>query len=367
MRALIISHFYSDPEHRGKLRALAGQGVEVMVALPGGSAGLDSGVRLTPIPVSGDPTEPGELRWSSRALRRVISDFHPDLIQVEEEAGSPAAVAVANIARRMRIPYVVFSWESLPRRRGFLDQIRYRGTLRHAAGVIGGNRLAQALLRRHAPQALTTVLPQTGVSPATPAPRDTGRRGLTLGFVGRLVPERGAETLLRACGQVLGPWTLTIVGTGPEQEPLEELAQRLGLASRIRWLGGIPRSGLAAIWSDLDCLVVPSRDTPTWVERTSSVLLDAMAHGVVPVVTRAGALPELVGDAGMVVDDVESLALALQELVAEPERLTALAPRTRQRVLEEYVDSAVAQRTLAYWGQILARHTSHAAHLTEAR
>lgn len=367
MRALIISHFYSDPYHRGKLRALAGQGVDVMVALPGGSAGLDGGVRLTPIPVSGDPAEPDMLRWNKRALRRVISDFHPDLIQIEESPGSPVAVTAASVARKMGIRYVLFSWESLPRRRGLLERLRYRRTLRHAAGVVGGNQIALELLKAHAPTALTAVLPQTGLTPAGPSSRSTGRRGLALGFVGRLVPERGAETLLRACGQVLGPWTLTVVGTGPEQEPLEELAQRLGLASRIRWLGGIPRAELESVWNDLDCLVVPSRETPTWVEHTSPVLLDAMARGIVPVVTRAGALPEIVGNAGVVVDDVESLAIALQELVAEPERLAPLAQRARRRILEEYVDSAVAQRTLAYWGQVGARTKGHEAQLIDGR
>ena len=367
MRALIVSHFYSDPEHRGKLRALAGQGVDVMAALPGGSAGLDSGVRLTPVPVSGDPEVPGMLKWSSGALRRVISDFHPDLIQIEESPGAPVAAVVAGVARRMRIPYVLFSWESLPRRRGFLEQRRRRSVVGHAAGVIGGNQLALALLREQAPSAVTAVLPQTGMAPPAPVPRDTTRRSLALGFVGRLVPERGAETLLRACGQLLGPWTLTVVGTGPEQEALEALAQKLGLASRIRWLGGIPRREIEAVWNTLDCLVVPSRDTSTWVERSSPTLLEAMVRGVVPVVTRAGALPELVGDAGVVVDDVESLAMALQELMTEPERLRVLGQRARQRVLEEYVDSAVAQRTLAFWGQTLARHKSHEAHLTEAR
>lgn len=365
MRALLVSHFYSDPEHRGKLRALAGQGVDVLVAIPGGAAGLDNGVRLTPIPASGDPETPELLSWNSPAIRRVISDFHPDLIQVEESPASAVAAAVASTARKMSIPYVLFSWESLPGRRGLLEQRRYRSALRHAAGVVGGNRIALALLKEQAPSALSAVLPQTGISPAAPALRDAGHRGLGLGFIGRLVPERGAETLLLACGQLLGPWMLTVAGTGPEQEPLEALAQRLGLASRIRWLGGIPRTELGAVWNDLDCLVVPSRETSTWVERTSPALLDAMARGVVPVVTRAGALPEIVGDAGIVVDDAETLAMALQELVAEPERLVPLSQRARQRILEEYVDSAVAQRTLAYWGEVVARHKSHEGQVTE--
>ncbi|HEU5218311.1 MAG TPA: glycosyltransferase, partial [Gemmatimonadales bacterium] len=126
MRSLIVSHFYADPEQRGKLRALAGQGVELMAALPGGNAGLDNGVRLAPVPVSGDPDVPGMLKWNSGALRRVISDFHPDLIQIEESPGAPVASAVASFARRMRIPYALFTWESLSRRRGFLERRRYR-------------------------------------------------------------------------------------------------------------------------------------------------------------------------------------------------------------------------------------------------
>jgi glycosyltransferase involved in cell wall biosynthesis len=353
VRALIISHFYTDPEQRGKLRALAGMGVDVMAAIPGGSAGLDASVRLTPIPVSGDTDSPGTLRWNGAALRRAISDFNPDLVQIEETPGSPAAAAASSAARKLRVPYTVFSWESLPRRRALLEQHRYRKILRHAAGVVGGNQLARDLLVRHAPGAVPAVIPQAGVSPAAPL-EPPGRRGLALGFVGRLVPERGADTLLRACGQLLGPWSLTIVGTGPEQEPLEELAQRLGLASRIRWIGGVPRAELGRVWNELDCLVVPSRETPTWVERNSPVLLDAMARGIVPVVTRTGALPEIVGNAGVVVDDVESLQVALQELVAEPGRLAPLAQRARQRILEKYIDSAVAERTLAYWRQVVA-------------
>jgi glycosyltransferase involved in cell wall biosynthesis len=325
-----------------------------MVALPGGDAGLDSGVRFTPIPVSGESGSPETLRWNPRAIRRLLSDFHPALVQIEEPPGSPAGMATAAAARRSKIPYVLFSWESLSRKRGFLENRRYRSTLAHAAGVIGGNRLARDLLAREAPGAHAAVLPQTGLSPAAVLPRAVSGTGLRIAFVGRLVPERGAEMLLRACAPLLGAWTLTVVGTGPEQEPLEALAERLGLASRIRWAGGIPLADLGGHWGAFDCLVVPSQQTPAWVERSSPMLLQAMAHGVAPIVSSTGALPELVGNAGIVVPDTEALALALQELLAEPARAHALGQRARQRVLEEFVDAAVAQRTLAFWEVVLA-------------
>ncbi|HEX7025444.1 MAG TPA: glycosyltransferase family 4 protein [Gemmatimonadales bacterium] len=355
MRALILSHVYADPLSRGKLRALAGDGVELMLALPGGSTALDGSIRLTPVPVKGDSSRPGRLHWSARDLRRIFSDFRPDLVHLEEPPGTQGAAAAAAAARRLRIPDVVFSDDSLHRRRGLFEARRYARTVGHASGVIGGNRLAADLLARSAPKgAPGAVIPQFGVTPAAPIPRPEIRPGLRLGFVGRLVPERGGESLLRAVAQLMGPWTLTVVGTGPEQEALEALAQRLGLASRIRWLGGVPRSALDPVWADLDCLVVASRDTGTWVERANPVLLEAMSRGIAPVVTRAGALPELVGDAGVVVDDPETLADTLQELLADPARVRAVGERARQRILVEFVDAAVAERTRRFWEAVVA-------------
>lgn len=360
MRALILSHLYADPSTRGKLRALAGLGADLMIALPGGSLGVDTGIRLIPVPVKGDSDQPEELHWNARALRRILSDFRPDLLHIEEPPGTQAACAAASAAHRLGIPYVVFSAEGLRRRRGLFEGRRYRKTLSGAAGVIGGNRMATELLADAVPGALPIMLPQFGVTPAPSTSRRELQRGIRLGFMGRLVPERGGELLLRACAALMGAWTLTIVGTGPEQESLEALAQRLGLASRIRWLGGVPRSELGPVWEEIDCLVVPSHDTPTWVDRSNQFLLEAMSRSIAPVVTRAGALPEMVGEAGVVVNDQEELATALQELLGDPSRVRALGERARQRILEEFVDSAVAERTRAFWDQVLARRNQSA-------
>ena len=361
MRALILSHIYADPSTRGKLRALAGFGADLMIALPGGSLGVDTGIRLVPVPIKGNPDEPDALHWNARALRRILSDFRPDLVHIEAAPGTQAAAATASAAHRLGIPYVVFSAESLRHRRGLFEGRRYRKTLSGAAGVIGGNRMAALLLVDAAPGALHTMLPQFGVTPAPSVPpRHELRRGIRLGFMGRLVPERGGELLLRAVAALMGAWTLTIVGTGPEQEPLEALAQRLGLASRIRWLGGVPRSELGPVWEEIDCLVVPSHDTPTWVDRSNRFLLEAMSRSIAPVVTHAGALPEMVGNAGVVVNDQEELVTVLQELLADPARVRALGERARQRILEEFVDSAVASRTKDFWEQVLARRNQSA-------
>ena len=220
--------------------------------------------------------------------------------------------------------------------------------LRHATGVIGGSPLAMELLRAQAPGAIAALIPQAGVT--LPPPRTAGSGpGLTIAFAGRLVPERGTDFLIRALGQTFGTWQLLIAGTGPDQEALEDMIQRLGLASRIRWLGGLRREALEELFREADCLVVPSRDTPTWVEYHSPILLEAMGRGLAPVVTRAGCLPNLVGDAGVVADGVEQLAQILQSWVANPSACRAVGGQARQRILDRYVTSAVAEQTVAFW------------------
>jgi len=360
VRALVLSHRLADVAQRQTFRELHALGWSVTVALPGGTADTDGALRLAPIPVSGLLAEPGALRWQARAIRRLLNDVRPDLVHVDEEPGSPGALTAVREADRLGVPTVVFSGQSLPRERGFLERRRYASTLTRVRGVIGGNRLATGLLAAAAPDVLAATIPQSGIT-IGPAPTRTGSEPLRIAFVGRLVPERGADRLLKACGQLMGPWTLVVAGTGPEQEGLEELGQRLGLASRTRWRGVLSRAQVQALWAEIDCLVVPSRSTITWTEAWAPVLVEAMAHEVACVVSGEGALPEIVGDAGIVVETDEELLVALQGLLVTPERRTTLGQAARSRVLERFVDAAVARGLDAFWRQVTAAFPARAA------
>lgn len=365
MHAALVSPAYADPERRGKLRALAGMGCTVSAIIPGGTSGADGPVRLVGVPARGVPERPETLRWSARRVLHALRDHRPDLVQVEAEPHTALAAAAAAAARRLRVPWVSFSWESLAHERPWLARRRRRAVLEGAAGVIGGNALAAGLQRAAAPGARHAVIPQFGVA-VPPASARPDRPGLAIGCVGRLRPERGVDELLQALNHVHGAWTLEVLGTGPEQEALEAMAQRFGQASRIRWLGGAGRDAVEALWHAIDVLVVPSRATPAWVEQHHPLLLEAMARGVAAVVSDTGALPDLVGDAGIVTDSVEGLGLALQTLLADPARRAALGAAGRQRVLARYTDAAVAAQTLEFWRIIAGADAPDSPSLTGA-
>lgn len=359
MRVVVIARAYADPGQRGKLRALAGLGCTLAAAVPASwrahpegraqdaAFGDDAGVRIYPVPVEG-------ARWDRRALTRLISEFRPDVVQLEEEPWSPVAGLVARAARRYGFRLVAFSAQSIPRPLPLLARFRRARTVRAAAAAIGANQLAATLLVAGRPGLHQAVIPQTGVLPPLSAREEPGA-GFAIGFVGRLVPERGLDVLLRACVRLRGFWTLHVVGTGPSQEELEALAQRLGLAARVTWHGALPRAALDPVWASLDCLAQPARTTQAWVEAKGLTALEAMAHGIPVVGSRSGVLPELLAGVGAVVpeDDVDALAGVLQSWLDDPEERRRLGVESRRRVLADFTDESVAARTVKLWREVL--------------
>ena len=80
-----------------------------------------------------------------------------------------------------------------------------------------------------------------------------------------------------------------------------------------------------------------------------------MAHGIAVVGSAGGAIPETLGDAGLVVpeEDVGALAEALQRLHDNRRKSGGSGAAGRRRVMESYTDAAIAQRTLAFWHDLL--------------
>src|SRR5881628_2883816 len=246
-RVLIISHTYIPPSNRGKLRAL-------------------------------------------------LRDKRPDLVQVEEEPTAPAARQVVRAARQLKLPAVLFTHHNvelppLP----WLAAWRRNRTLRRLRGAIAGSEGAAALVRELVPGLRVGVIPQLGVHVPT-EPEHAYHDGLAIGCVGRLVPEKGIDTLLLALAENRAHrWHLTVVGDGPDRERLERLASDLRLAARVRWTGALPPEEVPKLWPELDVLVLPARGLPTWAEPAAHVVAEAMAHEVTVVGTSGGATPEVIG------------------------------------------------------------------------
>ena len=174
-------------------------------------------------------------------------------------------------------------------------------------------------------------------------------------FIGRLVPYKGLDVLLRALEEV-PDLRLDVVGSGPEGPRLKTLAQALAVSDRVRWYGEYPDDDLPRRMAEADFLVLPS---VTVEEMFGLVVLEAMAAGR-PVITTA--LPSAVrevnlpGVTGLEVPlrDVTALARALDLLSRDPERRRTMGEAGRKRVAEKFTQSAVAQKHIELYERILA-------------
>ncbi|MDJ0757883.1 MAG: glycosyltransferase [Woeseiaceae bacterium] len=152
------------------------------------------------------------------------------------------------------------------------------------------------------------------------------------GTVGSLTPQKNHELLIRAvsnCPDV----TAVIAGAGELDSQLQALADSLGVADRVRFIGRT--DNVPEFLDALDVFVLPSR-----TEGTSLALLEAMASRLAVVATSVGGNPNVVEDGvtGILTpsEDVGALIKALAELKGDSEKRRAMGERGRERVKEHY-------------------------------
>jgi len=207
------------------------------------------------------------------------------------------------------------------------------------------------------PAARVEVIP-IGIDPGefTPPPSGQPRdRESILVITSADVPLKGLVHLLEALAKLRTerPVRLTVVGTARPGGPAETALDRLALRDAVRFTGPVPEAELVRLLQTAGVVAIPSL-----YEGFSLPAIEAMACAAPLVTTDAGALPEVVGDeAGLRVraGDVGELTAALQRVLDSPALAGQLGAAGRRRVLERFTWRATAERTAAWYGDVLER------------
>jgi glycosyltransferase involved in cell wall biosynthesis len=290
-------------------------------------------------------------------LGRQVRRLRPDIVHIDEEPYNLATAHSLWLARRVGAKSLFFSWQNIGRRYPLPFRLLEKHVLKRVDFGLAGNTESVAVWRAKGYTGPLEVIPQFGVDPDlfVPARRPAGR-GFIVGYVGRLVEEKGVDLLLLALSRLEGAWRAYILGNGPARESLQERAGTLGLAGRVSFDDAIPSIQMPGYYRQLDVLVLPSRTRPNWKEQFGRVLVEAMACGVPVVGSDSGEIPNVIGDAGLIFPEgrADALRAHLARLMQDKELRTDLAERGRERVLACYTQAQIAARTYNVYRTLLA-------------
>jgi glycosyltransferase involved in cell wall biosynthesis len=298
-------------------------------------------------------------------LERRLRSFGPDVVHIDEEPYNLGTAHAMWLAKRAGARALWFSWQNLNRDYPLPFDLIESYNLQNADYAIAGSEGAAEVWREKGYQGPLVVIPQFGVDPRIFTPdssstRDGRRRrhdraqGFEIGYVGRLVPEKGIDLLLDAVADLKGLWRLHILGDGSEKSALKAQTRRLGLTTQVTFRGWLPSMRMPAFYRQLDALVLPSRSQPNWVEQFGRVLIEAMACEVPVVGSDCGEIPHVIDDAGLVFpeNDAAALRASLARLMEDPETASSLATRGRERVQRYFTQESIAARTVAVYRKI---------------
>ena len=144
-----------------------------------------------------------------------------------------------------------------------------------------------------------------------------------------------------------------LVGDGASRGALEDRVSAWP-RGKARFVGAVMDTDVPEYLAALDVLVLPSRTTATWAEQFGHVLIEAMAAGVPVVGSSSGAIPDVVGDAGIIVPEGDAAALrrALETLLADPALRARLSERGQDRVQAHYAHAVVARELAALYRRL---------------
>ncbi len=367
MRVVMLSKACIVGTYQRKLEEIARLGVDLTVVVPPtwrderGETPLEraytEGYKLVVNPIRFNGRfhthyYPGFERWLSPA---------PDIVHIDEEPYNLATWHALWLARRAGAKTLFFSWQNIQRRYPLPFALGEWWALRHVDYALVGTDSAAAVWRAKGYDGPLRVIPQFGVDPGLfrPATRPIAGRTRTLGYVGRLVPEKGVDVLLEALSELrqdgVVNWRLDVVGGGPEHAELERQVAALDLRDHINFTGQIPNLQMPVFFRNLDILIAPSLTRPNWKEQFGRVLIEAMACGVVPIGSDSGAIPGVIGDAGIVVPEGDTSALmhALRRLLLDEELRQELGRRGRARVLAQFTQAQVARQTVEVYEEMM--------------
>jgi len=308
------------------------------------------------------------LHWYP-GLHKILQEFKPDIIDLWEEPWCLVSAHTCWLRNRIlpRTKIVSETEQNINKSLPFPFEIFRSYTLKNADFVICRSNGALEVLRKKGYHGQAEIIPN-GVDINLFRPldriacrRELGISGFTIGYVGRLVKEKGLIDIIEALSMCPDNVNCIFVGDGPLRKRL--LRRSLTLAShadegkmnRVRFIPTMLQEELPKVMNAIDVLVLVSSTTKRWKEQFGRVIAEAGACGTAVIGSDSGAIVEIVGEAGLTIleRDPKALTCAINRLHEDPSLRSRLGAIGRKQAEDNYSWEHVAGRLKDIYSRML--------------
>lgn len=298
-------------------------------------------------------------------LNEIINDSNYNLIHAWEE---PYIIAGYQIAcqKSSKVPLIYRTAQSYNKKYPLPFALIEKYSMSQASGwICSGQLVAQALQGRPEYQLPTKLIP-LGVDPKLFFPdRQQGESILTalnwgdsnlpvIGYLGRLVPEKGIRVLMEVLDRLSTPWRMLFVGSGYLSTEIEAWSSKF--PDRVRVVTDAIHTDIPKYLNMMDLVVVPSQTYPNWREQFGRVPIEAMACKIPVIGSSSGELPYVIDNAGVVVPEsnIAQWIEEIENMLDSPRKRQELATLGLERVRSNYSWEKVARSHIDFFKEIMA-------------
>lgn len=335
------------------LRALKGAGVSTRVLCLTEGEAFESEIKSLGVPVDCV----GAFGWRPMRLYKIVRALREKPADILQSVHFYTNLYTAVAARILRIGGIGAIRNDLVSELNEKGSLSW-GQLKAPGHLIANSAIAQQRAIGHgiSPERIALVRNAVDAPCFKVEKRSEQGRAIRILFVGRLVEQKRPDRFLRAAARVIQklpaqPIRFVVAGDGPLRSELEALALKLNLGrDQLEFTGELADVG--AVYDQADLLVL----TSDW-EGTPNVLLEAMARSIPIVATRAGGVPEIIGqDRGLMVepDDEDNLTAAIERLVVDSNLRLELGRNGQEYVARDHSLGALKMTLLSIYEKVLS-------------
>lgn len=300
------------------------------------------------------------------SLTFLLNSFKPDILHVEEGTDALSFFQALSAKRIFshRSKSLFFTWMNWEKKLSFPFTFFEKHNLKYADAAIAGNSDAKMILQKKGFMKPISVMPLLGIDSNVFSKRDEsqlrselGLNGFVIGFLGRFVPEKGVLDLIDAASMIQKDFQLLFIGGGTLENEMKKRAEEKGIASRMIIVPSIPHTEVPRHLNCMDVLVLPSYTVPHWKEQFGQVLVQAMSCEVPVIGSSHAEIPRVINDAGLVFQEknVDALASKLDQIISDENLRNNLKVKGRQRVLDNYTNTKIAEQTYQVYRSLLEK------------